>query len=102
DLLVVGFLAPGGLAAVRGRPALGMALPSLAMAVKAGAVIALPFLVLVWAARLSGSQRVRIAKAIGAGVAVFVAVFAACTLAAQVNLGWLPALSAPSMIVNRV
>jgi alpha-1,6-mannosyltransferase len=27
-------------------------------------------------------------------------VFAACTLAAGVNLGWLPALSAPSMIVN--
>jgi len=100
DLLVVGFLATGALAALRGRHALGIALATLAMAVKASAVIALPFLVLVWAARLSGSQRVRIAKAIGAGVAVFVAVFAACTLAAQVNLGWLPALSAPSMIVN--
>jgi alpha-1,6-mannosyltransferase len=49
---------------------------------------------------MSGSQRARIAKAIAAGLAVFVAVFAACTIAAGVGLGWLPALSAPSMIVN--
>jgi alpha-1,6-mannosyltransferase len=100
DLLVVGLLATGALIALRGRHALGIALVTLAMAVKASAVIALPFLVLVWAAHMSGSQRTRITKAIAAGVAVFVAVFAACTVAAQVNLGWLPALSAPSMIVN--
>jgi alpha-1,6-mannosyltransferase len=100
DLLVVGLLATGALTALRGRHALGIAIVTLAMAVKASAVIALPFLVLIWAAHLSGSQRARIAKAIGAGLAVFVAVFTACTVAAQVNLGWLPALSAPSMIVN--
>jgi alpha-1,6-mannosyltransferase len=100
DLLVVGLLATGALTALRGRHALGIAIVTLAMAVKASAVIALPFLVLIWAAHLSGTQRVRITKAIGAGVAVFVAVFAACTVAAGVGLGWLPALSAPSMIVN--
>jgi alpha-1,6-mannosyltransferase len=70
------------------------------MAVKASAGIALPFLVLVWAARLPGSRTARVAKAAAAGIGVFVVVFGICTLAAQVSLGWLPALSAPSMIVN--
>jgi alpha-1,6-mannosyltransferase len=62
--------------------------------------VALPFLVLVWAAHLAGSQRVRIVQATAAGVGVFVAVFGAITLAARVDLGWLPALNAPSLIVN--
>jgi alpha-1,6-mannosyltransferase len=100
DLLVVGLLAAGALVTLRGGHVAGIALVTGAMAVKASAAIALPFLVLVWAAHLSGSQRVRIAKAIAAGTGVFLVVFAACTLAAGVTLGWLPALSAPSMIVN--
>jgi alpha-1,6-mannosyltransferase len=100
DLLVVGLLAAGALVALRGRPAGGIALVTAAMAVKASAGIALPFLVLVWAARFPGSRRARIAKATAAGVGVFAVVFGLCTLVARVNLGWLPALSAPSMIVN--
>jgi alpha-1,6-mannosyltransferase len=101
DLLVVGMLAAGSLIALRGRPGWGIALVTLGMAVKASAAVALPFLVLVWAAQMApASWRVRFTKALTAGVGVFVAVFAACTLAAQVNLGWIPALSAPSMIVN--
>ena len=70
------------------------------MAVKASAGVALPFLVLVWAAHMSGSQTARITKAAAAGIGVFAGVFALITLAARVDLGWLPALSAPSMIVN--
>ncbi|HYH32699.1 MAG TPA: polyprenol phosphomannose-dependent alpha 1,6 mannosyltransferase MptB [Pseudonocardia sp.] len=100
DLLVVGLLAAGALVALRGGHVGGIALVTAGMAVKASAAVALPFLVLVWAAHLSGSQRVRIAKATAAGVGVFLVVFAACTFAAGVGLGWLPALSAPSMIVN--
>jgi alpha-1,6-mannosyltransferase len=100
DLLVVGLLAAGALVVLRGGHVAGIALVTAAMAVKASAAVALPFLVLVWAAHLSGSRRVRIGKAIAAGTAVFVVVFAACTFAAGVGLGWLPALSAPSMIVN--
>jgi alpha-1,6-mannosyltransferase len=72
----------------------------MAMAVKASAAVALPFLVLVWAGQMSGPLWPRIARATAAGVAVFAVVFAACTFAAGVGLGWLPALSAPSMIVN--
>lgn len=100
DLLVVGLLAAGSLVALRGAPAGGIALVTAGMAVKASAGIALPFLVLVWAGQLTGSRRRRIAKATVAGIGVFVATFGACTLAAGVSLGWLPALSAPSMIVN--
>lgn len=100
DLLVVGLLAAGFVVALRGRHVGGVALVTLAMAVKASAGVALPFIVLIWAAHMAGSQRVRITKAAAAGIGVFVVVFAACTFAAGVDLGWLPALSAPSMIVN--
>lgn len=100
DLLVVGLVAAGSLIALRGGPAAGIALVTAAMAVKASAAVALPFLVLVWAGQLSGPRTGRILRATAAGVAVFVVVFAACTFAAGVGLGWLPALSAPSMIVN--
>ncbi|WP_246632516.1 polyprenol phosphomannose-dependent alpha 1,6 mannosyltransferase MptB [Pseudonocardia nigra] len=100
DLLAVGLLAAGALVALRGLPAAGIALVTAAMAVKASAGVALPFIVLVWAGQLTGSRPARIAKATAAGIGVFVVVFGACTLVAGVDLGWLPALSAPSMIVN--
>lgn len=100
DLLVMGLLAAGALWALRGRCVVGIVLVTCAMAVKASAGVALPFLVLVWATHLSGSQAARITKAAAAGIGVFASVFAAITLVARVDLGWLPALSAPSMIVN--
>jgi alpha-1,6-mannosyltransferase len=100
DLLVMGLLATGSLFALRGRHVVGIVLVTAAMAVKASAGLALPFIVLIWAAHLRGSRWVRIGKAAAAGVGVFAAAFALITLAARVDLGWLPALSAPSMIVN--
>ena len=100
DLLVMGLLATGSLFALRGRHVVGIMLVTAAMAVKASAGVALPFLVLVWAAHLSGSRTARITKAAAAGIGVFAGTFGLITLAARVDLGWLPALSAPSMIVN--
>jgi alpha-1,6-mannosyltransferase len=100
DLLLLGLLSLGSLLVLNRKHAAGIALVTLAMAVKASAGVALPFLVLVWAARLTGPQRIRIIKGTAAGVGVFLPVFAACTLAAKVGLGWLPALNAPAMIVN--
>jgi alpha-1,6-mannosyltransferase len=100
DLLLVGLLAMGSLLVLNRQHAAGIALVTMAMAVKATAGVALPFLVLVWAARLTGPQRTRILKAGAAGFGVFLVVFTACTVAAKVGLGWLPALSAPSSIVN--
>jgi alpha-1,6-mannosyltransferase len=100
DLLLVGLLSMGSLLVLNRKHAAGIGLVAMAMAVKATAGVALPFLVLVWAARLTGTRRMRIVKAGAAGVAVFLPVFAACSVAAGVGLGWLPALSAPSMVVN--
>jgi alpha-1,6-mannosyltransferase len=101
DLLTVGLLSAGTLTVLNRKHAAGIALVTLAAAVKATAAIALPFLVLVWAARMAGGSRnSRIAKATAAGVSVFVATFAVCSVVAGVGLGWLPALNAPSNIVN--
>jgi alpha-1,6-mannosyltransferase len=100
DLLLLGLLSMGSLLVLNRKHAAGIGMVTLAMAVKASAGVALPFLVLVWAVRLTGPQRTRIIKATAAGVGVFLPVFAACTLVAKVGLGWLPALNAPAMIVN--
>lgn len=100
DLLMIGLLAAGSLLVLERRHAAGIGLVSLAMAVKATAGVALPFLVWVWAARLPGSPRARFGKALAASLAVFVPVFTLVTLVAGVNLGWVPALQAPSAIVN--
>ncbi|MBO0877317.1 MAG: polyprenol phosphomannose-dependent alpha 1,6 mannosyltransferase MptB [Pseudonocardia sp.] len=100
DLLVVGFLAMGSLLVLNRQHVAGIALVTCAAAVKATAGLALPFLVLVWAARLSGSERVRILKAGAASIAAFLAVFAVSSMVAGVGLGWIPAVVAPTNIVN--
>lgn len=100
DLLLVGLLSSGCLLTLNRRHAAGIALVTLAMAVKATAGFALPFLVLVWAARLDGGERARIVRAAAAGIGVFLVVFTGVSVAANVGLGWLPALNAPSNIVN--
>ncbi|KAA2256560.1 hypothetical protein F0L68_26230 [Solihabitans fulvus] len=100
DMLMVGLLAAGVRLMLDGRHLTAIALVTLAFSVKATAVVALPFLVWVWAARLTGTRRNRFLKAAGGGLAVFVVVFTLCTLAAGVSLGWIPALSTSSMIVN--
>ncbi|MGI8799324.1 MAG: polyprenol phosphomannose-dependent alpha 1,6 mannosyltransferase MptB [Pseudonocardia sp.] len=100
DLLVIGLLAAGCLLMLDGRHVAGIVVVSLGIAIKVSIVVALPFLVLVWAARLTGTRPLRITKAAAAAGGLFVATFAAATLAAGVGLGWLPALNAPTQIVN--
>ncbi|HEX2298835.1 MAG TPA: polyprenol phosphomannose-dependent alpha 1,6 mannosyltransferase MptB [Pseudonocardiaceae bacterium] len=100
DLLMIGLLAAGVLLTLQRRHVAGIALVSAAMAVKASAGIALPFLVWIWAARLSGSRGIRLLKTGAASLAVFLVVFTGLTMLAGVGLGWIPALNAPSLIVN--
>ncbi|GGM61592.1 hypothetical protein GCM10012275_35730 [Longimycelium tulufanense] len=100
DLLMVGLMAAGVLLALERRHAAGFAVVTLAAAVKATAAVALPFLVWVWAARLSGSPGRRFLRAGAAGVAVFVGVFAMTTVVAGVDLGWVAGLQTSSTIVN--
>jgi alpha-1,6-mannosyltransferase len=100
DLLMVGLLAAGIVLVLDGRHRQGFLLVTLAFAVKATAGILLPFLVLIWASRLSGSWPRRLVRAGVFGLAVVVPAFAACTLLAGVDLGWLPALSTSNLVVS--
>lgn len=100
DLLMIGALAAGVLLTLNGRHVSGVALVTLAMAIKATAGVALPFLMWVWAGRMEGTLARRFVRASAAVVGIVIAVFAACMAVARVNFGWIPALHAPTMIVN--
>ncbi|WP_425394022.1 polyprenol phosphomannose-dependent alpha 1,6 mannosyltransferase MptB [Actinokineospora inagensis] len=100
DLLMVGFLAAGVLCVLERKHVLGIALVTLAAAVKATAALALPFLVWVWAGHLKSTFWKNFTRAVAAAVATTVVTFTAATLLAGVNLGWVKALQAPTMIVN--
>ncbi|WP_424186551.1 polyprenol phosphomannose-dependent alpha 1,6 mannosyltransferase MptB [Actinokineospora sp. G85] len=100
DLLMVGFLAAGTLCVLERKHVLGVLLVTLGVGVKATAAIALPFLVWVWAGHLKSTPVKNFVRAGACAVGVFVATFALVTFAAGVNLGWLQALQAPTMIVN--
>ncbi|HEY0639482.1 MAG TPA: polyprenol phosphomannose-dependent alpha 1,6 mannosyltransferase MptB [Pseudonocardiaceae bacterium] len=100
DILLIGFMACGVLFTLERRHALGIVLVTIAAAIKISAAAALPFLVWIWASRLPGSPLVRFVKALAASLGIFLSLFTAITLVAGLDLGWVPALSAPSMIVN--
>ena len=100
DLLMIGLLATGTLLVLERRHVAGIALGTMAMAIKASAGVALPFLVWIWAARLPGSRGVRLLRAGAASLAVFATMFTGITLLSGVGLGWVPALDTPSLIVN--
>jgi alpha-1,6-mannosyltransferase len=100
DLLMIGLLAMGTLLALQRKHVAGIAVVSVAMAVKASAGVALPFLVWIWAAHLPGSRGARVLRAGAGGLAVFVTVFSGVTVLSGVGLGWIPALNAPSLIIN--
>lgn len=92
DILMVGLMAAGVLMVLDRRHLSGFALLALATAVKATAFLVVPFLVWVWASRLSGPARQRFLTAAAAGGAAFVVVFAAATVVAGVDLGWIDVL----------
>ncbi|HEX2262225.1 MAG TPA: polyprenol phosphomannose-dependent alpha 1,6 mannosyltransferase MptB, partial [Pseudonocardiaceae bacterium] len=100
DLLMVGLLAMGTLLVLQRKHVTGIAVVTVAMAVKASAGVALPFLVWIWAAHLPGSRGTRLLRAGAGGLAVFITVFSAVTVLSGVGLGWIPALNAPSLIIN--
>ncbi len=100
DLLVVGLLAAGALLALRNFHASAVAVVTVAMAIKATAGVLLPFLVWMWAGRYGGPLGRRFLRAVVPALGVFGAVFGACTSVVGAGFGWLPALSAPSIIVN--
>lgn len=100
DLLMTGLLAMGTLLVLERRHAAGVALATMAMAIKASAGVVLPFLIWIWAARLPGSRAAALLRAGAGSTAVFATMFTGITLVSGVGLGWVPALNAPSLIVN--
>jgi alpha-1,6-mannosyltransferase len=100
DILMVGLLAVGTVLVLDRKHVLGMVVLTLAVAVKATAVVALPFLVWVWAGHLESTRWRNFTRACAASVGIFVVTFAAATVVSGVDLGWIGALDAPTAIVN--
>jgi alpha-1,6-mannosyltransferase len=104
EMLMVGLMTAGIALTFQGRNVAGITLLTLAIAVKATAGIALPFLVWVWMRHLRDRRGYRPVQAFLAATAsslvIFVAVFAVTSTVAGVNLGWLTALGGSVKIVN--
>jgi alpha-1,6-mannosyltransferase len=100
DILMVGLMAVGVVFVLDRKHARGFAFIALATAVKATAFLVAPFLVWVWAARLTGSARHRFLVAAGTGGAVFVLAFSAATVLAGVDLGWIGVLKSQTPLLT--
>lgn len=108
EMLMVGLMMAAIALTFGRRPMWGVCLIAIAVAVKATAGIALPFMVWVWMRQLRerrGSRKpmgpVRaFAVATAASAAIFVAVFAVLSWLAGVGLGWLTALAGSVKIIN--
>lgn len=104
EMLMVGLMAAGIALTFERHRVAGITLVGVAVAVKATAGIALPFLVWVWMRHLRdrrgyGSLRA-FAVATATSVLIFVAVFAVLSAVAGVGLGWLTALAGSVKIIN--
>lgn len=104
ELLMLGFLACGVLAALRRQHVLAVVVVTLAMLTKPTGAIALPFIVWIWANHLP-PERGRLAnfvRAVVPAVGVFGVVFTLGTWATlgSLNLGWFGALDGPQLIKN--
>ncbi|OBA82258.1 DUF2029 domain-containing protein [Mycobacterium sp. 1164966.3] len=104
EMLMVGLMTAGIALAFAGRNVEGIVLLTVAIAVKATAGIALPFLVWVWARHLRERRGYRPVQAFLAAAAIslliFAVVFAVLSAIAGVGLGWLTALAGSVKIIN--
>ncbi len=104
EMLMVGLMTAGIALTFGGRNVAGITVLTLAIAVKATAGIALPFLVWVWMRHLRERRGYRPVQAFLAATAsslvIFVVVFAVTSTVAGVGLGWLTALGGSVKIIN--
>jgi hypothetical protein len=91
DALMIGLLVAGLACAVQRRPVLAALLIALAATVKAPALLALPFVALLWPAG-DRSPRGATVRGLLSTAALTVAVFVAAGAASGLGLGWVPAL----------
>jgi alpha-1,6-mannosyltransferase len=101
---MVGLMMAGIALTFARRHVAGVSLIAVAVAVKATAGLALPFMVWVWMRDIRDCRGYPPVKAFAiataASVAVFVAVFAVLSAVAGVGLGWLTALAGSVKIIN--
>ena len=104
EMLMVGLMMAGIALTFQRHPAGGVSLIAVAVAVKATAVLALPFMVWVWMRQLTDRRGYRplraFAVATAASLAILAAVFAVLSWLAGVGLGWLTALAGSVKIIN--
>jgi alpha-1,6-mannosyltransferase len=104
EMLMVGLMMAAIALTFSGHHVAGVSMIAVAVAVKATAGLALPFMVWVWARDLRKRRGYRPVKAFAASTAastvVFMAVFAVLSLLAGVGLGWLTALAGSVKIIN--
>ena len=104
EMLMVGLMMAAIALTFDGRPIWGVSVIAVAVAVKATAGIALPFLVWVWMRQLRDRRQMHpvqaFAIATAASIGIFGAVFAVLSWVAGVGLGWLTALAGSVKIIN--
>ncbi|CAM4411815.1 carotene biosynthesis associated membrane protein [Mycobacterium basiliense] len=104
EMLMVGLMAAGIALTLQRRHVAGITLITVAVAVKATAGLALPFLFWVWMRHLHERRGYRPFRAFlvaaAASLLIFVAVFAVLSAVAGVGLGWLTALAGSVKIIN--
>jgi alpha-1,6-mannosyltransferase len=104
EMLMVGLMTAGIALTFQGRNVAGITVLTVAIAVKATAGIALPFLIWVWMRHLRERRGYRAVRAFLAATAfsllIFVVVFGVLSTVAGVGLGWLPALAGSVKIIN--
>lgn len=104
EMLMVGLMMAAIALTFAGRPIWGVGLIATAVAVKATAGLALPFMVWVWMRQLRERHDMPPVRAFAvstaASVLIFGAVFAVLSLMAGVGLGWLTALAGSVKIIN--
>ncbi len=104
EMLMVGLMMAAIALTFERHPIAGVSVIALAVAVKATAGLALPFMVWVWMRQLRerhpwGAARAWVIATAASG-AIFTVVFAVVTVTAGVGLGWLTALAGSVKIVN--
>ena len=104
EMLMVGLMMAGIALTFDGHRIWGVGLIAVAVAVKATAGLALPFMVWVWMRHLRDDRGYSPVKAFAVATAasavIFVAVFAVLSWLAGVGLGWLTALAGSVKIIN--
>ena len=104
EMLMVGLMMAGIALTFADRPAWGVVLIAIGVAVKATAGLALPFLVWMWMQRLRDRRDLGAVRAFSvatvSSLGIFVFVFAVVSWLAGVGLGWLTALAGSVKIIN--